>query len=107
MCKTVILIGRFTFSAAEDFLVNIYEVHNRPILIGEETGGSTGSPLVIPGFPGGGYARICTRRICYPISEKRFVNSGVKPDIEVKQTIEDYLSMNDPVLKKAINEFNK
>lgn len=107
MCKTVILIGRFTFSAAEDFLVNIYEVPDRPILIGEETGGSTGSPLVIPGFPGGGYARICTRRICYPISEKRFVNSGVKPDIEVKQTIEDYLSMNDPVLKKAINEFNK
>jgi hypothetical protein len=106
-CKTIILIGRFTFSAAEDFLVNIYEVPKRPTLIGEETGGSTGSPLVIPGFPGGGYARICTRRICYPISEKRFVNSGVKPDIEVRQTIEDFLSMKDPVLERAIKEFNK
>ncbi|HHH52353.1 MAG TPA: hypothetical protein ENK91_01730, partial [Bacteroidetes bacterium] len=62
----VILIGRYTFSAAEDFLVNIYEVPNRPVLIGEETGGSTGSPLVISGLPGNGYARICTRRICYP-----------------------------------------
>lgn len=106
-CPTVILIGRFTFSAAEDFLVNIFEVPDRPKLIGEETAGSTGSPLVIPGFPGGGFARICTRRICYPISETRFVNSGVKPDIEVRQTIEDYLKGNDVVLERAFKELNK
>ena len=105
-CPTVILVGRFTFSAAEDFLVNIYEVPDRPKLIGEETGGSTGSPLVVPGLPGGGYARICTRRICYPISGKRFVNSGVKPDIEIKQTINDYLNEKDVVLEKAIEEIN-
>lgn len=106
-CPVVILIGRFTFSAAEDFLVNIYEVPDRPQLIGEETGGSTGSPLVVPGLPGGGYARICTRRICYPISEKRFVNGGVKPDIEVKQTIDDYLNDKDVVLERAIEQINK
>ena len=106
-CPTTILIGRFTFSAAEDFLVNIYETPNRPKLIGEETGGSTGSPLVLPGLPGGGYARICTRRICYPISEKRFVNSGVKPDIEVKQLINDYLNNKDVVLERAIKEIEK
>lgn len=103
-CPTAVLIGRYTFSAAEDFLVNIYEIPNRPKLIGEETGGSTGSPLVLPGLPGGGYARICTRRICYPISEKRFVNSGIKPDIEVKQTIDDYLNKKDVVLERAIKE---
>jgi len=106
-CPVIILIGRFTFSAAEDFLVNIFEVPNRPKLIGEETAGSTGSPLVLPGFPGGGFARICTRRICYPISETRFVNSGVKPDIEVKQTIEDYLQGKDVALEKAVAELNK
>lgn len=106
-CPTVILIGRYTFSAAEDFLVNIYEVPNRPKLIGEETAGSTGSPLVVQGLPGDGYARICTRRICYPISEKRFVNSGVKPDIEVKQTIEDYLNGKDMVLDRAIFELKR
>jgi C-terminal processing protease CtpA/Prc len=105
-CPTVILIGRFTFSAAEDFLVNIYEVPDRPKLIGEETGGSTGSPLVVPDLPGGGYARICTRRICYPISGKRFVNNGVIPDIVVKQTIDDYMKGNDVVLEKAIEEIN-
>jgi hypothetical protein len=99
-----ILIGRYTFSAAEDFLVNIYEVPGRPKLIGEETAGSTGSPLFVPGLPGGGSMRICTRRICYPISGKRFVNCGVKPDIEVKQTIEDYLNGKDVVLDRAIIE---
>jgi len=104
-CPTVILIGRYTFSAAEDFLVNLYEVPNRPKLIGEETGGSTGAPLVITGLPGEGYARVCTLRICYPISEKRFVNSGIKPDIEVKQTIDDYLHMKDVVLERATKEF--
>lgn len=103
-CPTAILIGRFTFSAAEDFLVNIYETPNRPMLIGEPTGGSTGSPLVVNGLPGGGYVRLCTRRICYPISKKRFVNEGIKPDIEVKQTIEDYLKRKDPVLDRAIQE---
>lgn len=103
-CPTTILIGRFTFSAAEDFLVNIYETPDRPKLIGEETGGSTGSPLVVPGLPGGGYARICTRRICYPLSEKRFVNSGVKPDIDVKQSIDDYMNKKDAALERAIKE---
>jgi C-terminal processing protease CtpA/Prc len=106
-CQVVILIGRYTFSAAEDFLVNIYEVPDRPELIGEETAGSTGSPLFIPGLPEGGSMRICTRRICYPISEKRFVNSGVKPDIEVKQTIEDYLTGKDVVVDRAIAELRK
>jgi C-terminal processing protease CtpA/Prc len=103
-CPTAILIGRYTFSAAEDFLVNIFEVPDRPLLIGEPTGGSTGSPLVVQGLPGGGYARICTRRICFPISEKRFVNSGIKPDIEVKQTIEDFLHSRDMALERAIKE---
>jgi hypothetical protein len=106
-CPVEILIGRYTFSAAEDFLVNICEVPGRPKLIGEETAGSTGSPLFVPGLPGGGSMRICTRRICYPISEKRFVNSGVKPDIEVRQTIEDYLNGKDVVLERAILELKK
>jgi carboxyl-terminal processing protease len=106
-CPTVILIGRYTFSAAEDFLVNIYEVPDRPELIGEETAGSTGSPLFIPGLPESGSMRICTRRICYPVSGKPFVNRGVKPDIEIKQTIEDYLNGKDVALDRAILELKK
>lgn len=106
-CPIVILIGRYTFSAAEDFLVNLFEHYDRPLLIGEETGGSTGSPLVIQNLPNGGYAKVCTRRICYPQSQKRFVNSGVKPDIEVRQTITDYLTGKDIVLQKAVEIIKK
>jgi len=35
------------------------------------------------------------------------VNGGIKPDIEVKQTIEDFLKGNDLVLEKAVKEINK
>ena len=104
LCPVIILTGRYTFSAAEDFLVNLYELPGRPLIMGAETGGSTGSPLVVSGLPGDGYARICTRRICYPQSGRRFVNSGVKPDIEVKSGIEDYLLNRDLLLEKAIEE---
>lgn len=103
----VFLIGRYTFSAAEDFLVNVYETQRRPLLIGEETGGSTGSPLVVPNLPGDGYARICTRRICFPYSHKPFVNQGIIPDILVPQTIDAYLENRDLVLDRAIEILNR
>ena len=101
-----ILFGKYTFSAAEDFLVNFFEVPDRPVFIGEPTGGSTGSPLVIQNYPNDGYARICTRRICYPYSGKPFINEGIKPDIEVKPNIKEYLSGKDVVLDKAIEVIN-
>jgi hypothetical protein len=100
-CPVVILVGNYTFSAAEDFLVNLYEVPNRPVLIGEPTGGSTGSPLVVK-MTGNSNARICTRRIAYPYSGKSFVNEGVQPDIIVKQNIYDYISKNDVVLEAGL-----
>lgn len=101
----VILIGRYTFSAAEDFLINMYEVPGRPLFIGSETGGSTGSPLVIP-MPGDGYGRLCTRRVCFPQSMKPFLNKGISPDIIIEQTLDDYLSGKDVVLEKAVQVLN-
>ncbi|MDR2980071.1 MAG: hypothetical protein LBV02_06510 [Bacteroidales bacterium] len=98
----VILFGEFTFSAAEDFLVNLYETKDRPLLIGSESGGSTGSPLVIENLPLDGLARLCTRRILYPYSLTPFVGKGVLPDILVKETYHDYCSGQDETLKKAI-----
>ncbi len=98
----VILIGRYTFSAAEDFLVNMYEIPGRPLFIGQETGGSTGSPLVIQGLPKEGIGRICTRRVCFPYSHKPFVNQGIVPDVEIKEDIDDIINGTDIVLEKAI-----
>lgn len=101
-CPIVILIGRYTFSAAEDFLINLYEVPNRPLLIGEATGGSTGAPLVV-NLPNNGIARICAVRMLYPYSLKPFANEGIQPDIVIKQNIDDYLNNQDVVLEKAID----
>lgn len=89
----VILIGPETYSAAEDFLVCMKEVPNRPIFIGEETGGSTGLPMVVDGLPHGAVARICTHRISFPYSRKPFVGTGIEPDIWVKESIDDYLGL--------------
>ena len=98
----VILINENCASACEDFLVNIYEVPNRPLIFGTETSGTTGAPLVI-NMPNGGMARICTLRITYPYSGKPFVKKGISPDIEVCNSLEDDLSDYDRTLETAIN----
>ena len=98
-------MGTYSFSACEDFLVCISEMPGHPLLIGEETAGSTGAPLVIY-LPHGAVARICTLRELYPYSLKPFVGKGVTPDIEVKHTIDDYLDGKDPVLSKALEVLN-
>lgn len=104
-CPVVILIGPYSFSACEDFLINIYEMPERPLLIGEETGGSTGAPLVIT-LPHEAVARICTLRALYPYSMKPFVGHGILPDIEVKSTINDCLKGIDVVMQKALDILN-
>jgi C-terminal processing protease CtpA/Prc len=52
-------------------------------------------------LPGGGSARICTKKDTYP-DGREFVGYGVKPDIEVKRTVEDYIRKRDAQLEKAI-----
>lgn len=98
----VILINNNTFSACEDLLINIYENHNRPILVGEETAGSTGAPLVVQ-LPHEAIVRICTIRPLFPQSHKPFIEKGIVPDVEVIPTLHDYLSGKDIALKKAID----
>lgn len=100
-CPIVILIGGRTISAAETFLVRIYELTERPLLIGQRTSGSTGAPLVID-LPHGACVRICTRCQLFPISGKPFVNEGILPDIEIALTAEDYITGHDRILEHAI-----
>jgi len=88
-----------TASAAEDFL--IYADNQKHMTtIGEPTYGSTGQPLMFE-LPGGGNARICTKKDTYP-DGREFVGYGIQPDIMVEKTLEDYLEGNDPVLKAAL-----
>lgn len=93
----VILTGN-TGSAAEDFLVTIDKVEN-VTFIGKTTAGCTGTPYIFD-LPGGGIAIITTSK---EITLDGYdTKNGVKPDIEVQQTILDIINENDPVLKKGI-----
>ena len=101
---TAILIGHNTASAAEDFLIAA-DNQKHMIKIGEPTFGSTGQPLSFD-MPGGGSARICTKKDTYP-GGKEFVGYGILPDIKVTKSYDDYMENKDPVLEKAIQYLDK
>lgn len=96
---TVLLIGHNTASAAEDFLIYA-DNQEHMIKIGEPSFGSTGQPILFD-MPGGGIARICTKKDTYPDGTE-FIGVGVQPDIFVRKTLEDHLESRDPTLEKAI-----
>ncbi|MEM8616066.1 MAG: S41 family peptidase [Pseudomonadota bacterium] len=93
-----VLSGTGTFSAAEDFLV-AFDVMDRGPIIGQASGGSTGQPL---GFylPGGGTARVTTKRDTYPDGSD-FVGDGVQPDILAPPTVEAFIERQDLALEAA------
>jgi C-terminal processing protease CtpA/Prc len=101
---TVVLLGHGTASAAEDFL--IYADNQKHFTkIGSPSFGSTGQPYMFS-LPGGGNARVCTKQDTYP-DGRAFVGVGIKPDIEVVPTLNDYLQKKDVVLAKALEYLQK
>lgn len=101
----VVLLGHQTASAAEDFLIMLDGLPGRATTIGEPSFASTGQPLTFF-LPGGGNARICTKRDTYP-DGRIFVGKGIQPDIIISQTISDYINNKDVVLEKAIEILKK
>ncbi|MHA7863379.1 S41 family peptidase [Flagellimonas marinaquae] len=97
---TVVLVGNNTGSAAEDFLVAADPIDHFTTM-GDFTYGSTGQPMILR-LPGGGKARICTKRDTYP-DGREFVGYGIQPDILVSRKLEDILTEEDSVLKRALN----
>jgi hypothetical protein len=68
--------------------------------VGEATGGSTGQPLLVR-LPGGGSARICTKRDTYPDGSE-WVGVGIPPSVEVHPTVVGIRAGRDEVLERAI-----
>tara|TARA_R110000744_G_scaffold355397_2_gene461946 strand:+ start:8220 stop:10094 length:1875 start_codon:yes stop_codon:yes gene_type:complete len=101
---TIVLIGNNTASAAEDFLVAADPLKNFETM-GDYTYGSTGQPMFLR-LPGGGKARICTKRDTYP-DGREFVGYGIQPDIMVAKTLEDFLKGDDSVLGEALKRLSK
>jgi carboxyl-terminal processing protease len=100
----IVLSSPRTFSAAEDFLV-AFKPLKRGLIIGEPSGGSTGQPLLIS-LPGGGQARICTRRSAFADGTE-FIGVGVFPDIWVNPKVSDFIEGKDAVLEVALNQLKK
>ena len=101
---TVLLIGNNTASAAEDFLIAT-DNQKHMTKIGEPTFGSTGQPMLFD-LPGGGSARICTKKDTYP-DGREFVGVGIQPDILISKTLNDFETNKDSVLEKAIEYLNQ
>ncbi len=95
----IVLTSAATFSAAEDFLV-AWRNSGRGKVIGETSGGSTGQPLFFS-LPGGGTARVCTKRDTFP-DGREWVGIGIHPDIEVHPSIRDVFARKDTVLERAL-----
>jgi len=97
--KSVVVLTRDrTASMAENFCVG-FKILNRGKIVGGPTMGSSGTPLAFP-LPGGGRAKVVTTRSTYPDGEE-FIGIGVKPDIEVYPTIEDFRIGKDRILDEA------
>lgn len=97
----VVLTSPRTFSAAEDFCV-AFDAMGRGMIVGEPTGGSTGQPLFFQ-LPGGGNARVCTKRDTYP-DGRVFVGVGIQPNKLVSPTVADFRAGRDTVLEAALDQ---
>ncbi len=85
---TVIMTNNYTASAAEDFLIYLYNESNI-IRIGDYSNGSTGQPLEIE-LPGNASAWICTKKVTLANGEE-FVGIGIKPHIQISRNLNDVL----------------
>ncbi len=105
-CPVVILTGPMTASAAETFLIRIYEMPERPLILGQQSAGTTGAPLVLD-LPHNACVRICTRCQLFPISGWPFVNESIRPDIEIVPEADDFMTGYDRVLQSALDILKK
>ena len=103
LVPTIILFGHNTASAAEDFLI-FTDDQEHITTMGEPSFGSTGQPYFFE-LPGGGSARICTKKDTYP-DGREFVGYGIQPDVLVKKNLEDFINNEDPVLEEALKHLS-
>ena len=100
----VVLINVETRSASENFLVAL-DSTKRSTLIGESTGGTTGQPYFF-NLTGGLRACIVAPKNVYP-NGRFFVGFGIKPDIEIHPTVNDFMKKRDVILERAVDYLSR
>ena len=95
----VILTSRHTVSAAEDFIA-MFRTNHRATILGTETCGTSGTPLMQK-LSCGGWMRICS--VGYRLMDgTEFIGCGIKPDIHCEVSPEDFANEFDYVLKEGL-----
>ncbi|MEK5063674.1 S41 family peptidase [Cytobacillus sp. FSL R5-0596] len=98
--ELIILVDKYTASAAEDFTMP-FKFHRRGTILGEYTYGSTGQPA---------YANLTENvnlgigsiRAYFPNGDE-FEGLGIEPDIKVNVTREDIYNKTDSYIEKALD----
>lgn len=101
--KVIVLIGRQTFSTAEDFSLNMRSAG--ALLMGDNTLGGSGSKPVLKELPNGWLYRVSTRLI-HTLS-KEPITDGIVPDFKVALLKADSINGKDTILESAIREIIK
>lgn len=96
---TVVLIGKSTFSAAEDFLIML-DGASRITTIGQLTAGSSGQPFMFR-LPAGMSGLVCSKRDTYP-DGRDYIGIGIRPQLLITRTIDDYRDNKDVELENGI-----
>jgi carboxyl-terminal processing protease len=96
--KLAILTDAGCYSACEDFVMP-FKVTHRALIVGQTTGGSTGSANMID-LGQGMMVMIGVKRASFPDGSP-FEGVGIKPDVEAEPTVEDLQAGKDTVLEAA------
>jgi len=95
----VLLIGPMTHSSGEDMVIELSQ-SGRCVTIGERTAGGAGGRYSFP-LPGGGEFSVSTFKATYP-DGREYMTTGILPDVEVHQTLDDILEGTDRGLEQGI-----
>ncbi|MGO4270729.1 S41 family peptidase [Paenibacillus sp. TAF58] len=98
--KLVLLVDRFSGSAAEDFILPFLE-NGRATIISERTFGSTGQPLIWNFDDGNIVVMVGAIRSFLP-NGNSFEGNGIVPNLEVTMRREDLYQQRDVTLEKAL-----
>lgn len=97
----IVLSGKYTGSAAEDFLLLMKETRHA-LIIGTPSVGCMSEPIVYPLGEEYGFMFSIKKYVLY--DGKQPIDTGILPDIYIEENLTDYKNGTDIVLNKAIKE---
>lgn len=97
--NTVVLINQGSASASE-IVAGALQDHNKAVVVGKQTFGK-GSVQILENLPDGSSVKITVAKWLTP-NGNCINETGIKPDVEIDLTEEDYDAGNDPQMEKAV-----